>query len=44
MAVEKLVAYLGWEETQPRDLYDLVWLLSRDIKPDLSFAKKIISF
>lgn len=40
MVVEKLVAYLQREETQPRDLYDLVWLLSRDIKPDPVFAKK----
>ena len=40
MVVEKLAAYLGREETQPRDLYDLVWLLSRGIKPDLNFAKK----
>lgn len=40
MAVEKLAAYLGREETQPRDLYDLVWLLSRGIKPDLNFAQK----
>lgn len=40
MVVEKLTAYLGREETQPRDLYDLVWLLSRGIKPDLTFAKE----
>ncbi len=40
VAVEKLAAYLGREETQPRDLYDLVWLLSRGIKPDLHFAQK----
>lgn len=40
VVVEKLAAYVGREETQPRDLYDLVWLLSRGIKPDLSFAKK----
>ncbi len=38
VAVEKLVAYLGREETQPRDLYDLVWLFSRNIKPDRQFA------
>jgi len=36
--VEKLAAYLGRKETQARDLYDLVWLLSRGIKPDLTFA------
>lgn len=40
MAVEKLAAYLGREETQPRDLYDLVWLLSHGFKPDLNFAQK----
>lgn len=40
MIIEKLTAYLGREETQPRDLYDLVWLLSRDIQPDLNFARK----
>lgn len=40
MTVEKLAAYLRRAETQPRDLYDLVWLLSRGIKPDLNFAKK----
>lgn len=40
MVVEKLAAYVGREETQPRDLYDLVWLLSRGIKPDLTFAKE----
>ncbi len=40
MMVEKLAAYLGRDETQPRDLYDLVWLLSRGIKSDLNFAKK----
>lgn len=40
MVVEKLAAYLRREETQPRDVYDLVWLLSRGIKPDLTFAKE----
>jgi predicted nucleotidyltransferase component of viral defense system len=39
MIVEKLAAYLGREETQPRDLYDLVWLLSRGTKPDPAFAQ-----
>lgn len=38
--VEKLATYLGRKETQPRDLYDLVWLMSHGIKPDLNFAKK----
>ena len=40
VVVEKLAAYVGREETQPRDLYDLVWLLSRGIKPDLEFAQR----
>ncbi len=40
VAAEKLAAYLGRKETQPRDLYDLVWLFSRGIKPDLNFAGK----
>lgn len=40
MVVEKLVAYLTRKETQPRDLYDLIWLFSRGIKPDPVFAKK----
>jgi len=40
MTVEKLAAYLGREETQPRDLYDLVWLLSHGNTPDLHFAKQ----
>lgn len=40
MVAEKLAAYLGRAETQPRDLYDLVWLLSRGNKPDLEFAKR----
>lgn len=40
MLVEKLAAYLGREETQARDLYDLVWLLSRGAKPDLNFTQK----
>ncbi|MDP3994720.1 MAG: nucleotidyl transferase AbiEii/AbiGii toxin family protein [bacterium] len=40
MVVEKLAAYLGRNETQPRDLYDLVWLLSHGTKPDLNFAQK----
>lgn len=39
MLVEKLAAYLGRKETQARDLFDLVWLLSRGIKPDLTFAQ-----
>jgi len=39
MLVEKLAAYLGRKETQARDLYDLVWLLSHEVKADLAFAQ-----
>jgi hypothetical protein len=37
--IEKLAAYLGQKETQPRHLYDLTWLLSRGAKPDAAFAR-----
>lgn len=39
MLVEKIVAYLGRTQTQPRDIYDIVWLISHHIKPDRVFAK-----
>ncbi len=38
--VEKLVAYLERQETQPRDIYDIVWLIAGGSKPDLDFARK----
>lgn len=38
--VEKIAAYLGRKETQPRDIYDIVWLGSCGAKPDLTFARK----
>lgn len=40
VVVEKLAAYVNRQETQARDLYDLVWLLSRNIKPDITFTEK----
>ncbi|MBI3558949.1 nucleotidyl transferase AbiEii/AbiGii toxin family protein [Candidatus Gottesmanbacteria bacterium] len=36
--VEKLAAYLGRQQIQARDLYDLVWLKSMGAKPDKKFA------
>lgn len=38
--VQKLLAYLKREQTQPRDLYDIVWLLSRGVKVDRDFIKE----
>ena len=38
--VQKLLAYIKREQTQPRDLYDIVWLLSRGVKLDLNFIKE----
>ncbi len=37
--VEKMAAYLGRAQTQARDLYDLVWLMSNGAKFDEKFAK-----
>lgn len=37
--VEKLAAYIGRKETAARDLYDLVWLMSRGATGDAVFAK-----
>lgn len=43
--LEKLTAYLKRRQTQPRDIYDIVWLISQGAKIDESFfaqnAKKI---
>ena len=36
--VQKLVAYSGRNITQPRDIYDIVWLYSKGAKLDLEFA------
>jgi predicted nucleotidyltransferase component of viral defense system len=38
--VQKMVAYQSRKQTQPRDLYDLVWLLSHKAKPNQLFLTK----
>lgn len=38
--VQKLFAYLHRKQTLPRDIYDLVWLFSRDVKPETAFLRK----
>lgn len=38
--VQKLFAYIKRKQTLPRDIYDLVWLYSREVKPDWDFVKK----
>ena len=38
--VEKLTAYLKRRETQPRDIYDIVWLVTNGAKVDFEFAQK----
>lgn len=38
--VQKLTAYLRRGQTQPRDLYDLIWLLSQGARLDVNFMKK----
>lgn len=38
--VQKVFAYLDRKQTLPRDIYDLVWLFSRDVKPDFVFLRK----
>lgn len=37
--VEKLAAFLGREQTQVRDIYDIVWLIAQGAKFDKEFAK-----
>lgn len=37
---QKMAAYLLRKQTQPRDLYDLVWLLSHQAKIDTVFLKQ----
>ena len=37
--VQKLAAYVNRRQTQPRDMYDLVWLYSRGARPDREFMK-----
>lgn len=36
---QKLAAYVGRDRTQPRDMYDIVWLYSRGARPDREFMK-----
>ena len=37
--VQKLWAYINRKQTLPRDLYDLVWLVAQQAKPDFRFMK-----
>lgn len=37
--VQKLAAYVTRARTQPRDMYDLVWLHSRGVRPDQEFMQ-----
>ena len=39
MLVQKLHAYLNRGETQPRDIYDMVWLLAREVKIDKEYVR-----
>jgi len=38
--VQKLYTYLHRKQTLSRDLYDIIWLISHDVKVDTDFAKK----
>ncbi len=38
--VQKLAAYVQRKITQPRDIYDIVWLYSQGARIDLDFAKE----
>lgn len=37
--VQKLAAYVTRPRTQPRDMFDIVWLWSRGVQPDKKFMK-----
>ena len=37
--VQKLAAYVNRKQTQPRDMYDIVWLYSRGARPDREFMR-----
>ena len=37
--VQKLAAYVNRKQTQPRDMYDIVWLYSRGARPDKEFMR-----
>jgi len=38
--VQKLFAYIKRKQTQPRDIYDIVWLLGHEAEIDKEFIKK----
>lgn len=38
--IQKLAAYTRRGQTLARDIYDIVWLISQNTKPDWEFAKK----
>jgi len=38
--VQKLTAYIKRKRTQPRDIYDIIWLISHQAKIDSSFAEE----
>lgn len=40
LLVQKLFAYLNRAQTQPRDLYDIVWLVGHQAYLDINFIKK----
>ncbi len=40
LLVQKLFAYLKRKQTQPRDIYDIVWLIGQGAKIDQEFIKK----
>lgn len=37
--VQKLAAYVGRSTTQPRDMFDIVWLHSQSVRPDTAFMQ-----
>lgn len=37
---QKIKAIFGRSDVQPRDFYDLIWLLSRNIEPDFKILKE----
>ncbi len=39
LIVQKLGAYLNRKQTQPRDIYDVVWLFSQGARLDLDFVR-----
>lgn len=40
LLIQKLMAYLMREQTQPRDLYDIIWLIGQGAKLDKEFIRK----